>query len=162
MPQFKHAPIQRHPALTPLSRDHYTGLVCAQRSIRAADAHAVDRREALGIFLDAWFREIDEHIRDEERLLIELMNPGDRDRLLTEHARLRRLADEARAERRQTDPDADWLRRLGETLRDHIRWEERELFPRIEDDASEEQLAVIRHETDAIEDARPRSADRNS
>ncbi len=158
MPHFEHQPLQRHPALRPLSRDHYTGLVQAQHLIKAADGDAAARRRAVAELLDAWATDIAEHFADEERLLLPLMNKADTRRLTDEHQALTRAAAEAREQRRQTEPDADWLRRAGELLRDHIRWEERELFPRIEADADEAALRQLETRTAGIEASRPRNA----
>src|SRR5690606_35682769 len=127
-----HPPLQRHPSLQPLSRDHYLGLVHARRMVRAADADDIERRGALAAFLDAWDIEIAAHFDDEERLLAPLAPPAGRERLLREHRELRDLVDEARLRRREIDPGADWLADLGQRLNDHIRWEERELFTAIQ------------------------------
>lgn len=155
--RYEHAPIQRHPAMQPLSRDHYVGLVQAQRMIKAADGDAVARRAALAGFVDAWAQEIGKHFDDEERLLGALMNEPDKTRLLEEHAALRQVAHEAQEQRQRTDPDAAWARRAGELLRDHIRWEERELFTRIETQADDEALAKLKAKTEVMEAGRARS-----
>lgn len=158
MAKFQNPQLQREPALQPFSRDHYQGLVQARKAIRAAEQDAAARREAVASFLDAWRQEIADHFADEERLLIELMNEPDVRRLRDEHATLRRFAGEAETKAGDADPDPAWLRRLGETLEAHIRWEERELFPRIEQHATGEQLQLLKSHTDQIEAARPRNA----
>ncbi len=162
MPQFEHAPIQRHESLAPFSRDHYGGLVQARHLIKAAGDDEVTRRKVLSEFVDAWDREIAEHVRDEQRLLLDVMSAEDRDRLLREHRQLTNLAARARELRRQTDPDAETLKRIGEALERHIRWEDRELFGRLQDQLDDEQLAVIGHHTAEIEASRPRNACRDS
>jgi len=158
MARFKHDPIERHEALAPFSRDHYTGLVKARHLIKAADADAVARRKAVAEFVDGWDQEIAPHFADEERLLLEVMGDDDRNRILAEHRQLRDFAEQARQMRKQTDPDADLVRRIGQTLDDHIRWEERELFARIQGDLNEAQLAFIQQHTEPIEASRPRNA----
>jgi hemerythrin len=155
---MNYPPLKRHPALQPLSRDHYVGLVQAQRLLKAADADVAARREAARQFMSAWEAEIAEHFADEERLLPALIHQaGDRDRLLDEHTRLRALA--AEAERSIAgEPGSDLLRALGTLLHDHIRWEERQLFPVIEAAANPDQLTRLEEETHTIETSRPRSA----
>jgi hemerythrin-like domain-containing protein len=157
MPHFEHPPLERHPALQPLSRDHYTGLVHAQHLIKAAEGDPAARRQAVSELLDAWATEISEHFADEERLLLPLLDPTDADRLTDEHQTLRQIAEQARQQRRRTDPDADWLRQAGQRLRDHIRWEERELFPRVEARADAATLKQLEARTRDIEAARPRN-----
>jgi len=160
MPSFSHAPLSRHPALVPLSRDHYVGLVQAHRLMKAAAADDAQRRHALAEFADAWERELVEHFRDEERLLGALMSAEDRARLVGEHARLAELAQQARAARREVAPDATALHALGETLEGHIRWEERELFPRLQRQLNETQLTELQRHTAELEAARPRNTSR--
>lgn len=115
-------------------------------------------RKAVAEFVDGWDQEIAQHFADEERLLLDVMSDADRDRMLEEHRQLRDFAAQARQLRKQTDPDADLVRRIGQTLNDHIRWEERDLFTRIQDDLNDEQLAFIQQHTEPIEASRPRNA----
>jgi len=162
MSRFKKPPLERHEALAPLSRDHYSGLVLAQHLIKAAAADAVERRKAVAEFVDGWDREIAEHFDDEQRLLQGVMGEVDRKRLVDEHERLRRLAEQARVLRKQTDPDVQVVREIGQTLEAHIRWEERELFTRLQSELNAEQLASLQRQTEAIEAVRPRSVSRDA
>lgn len=152
-------PQQRHPSLQPFSRDHYVGLVQAQRLMKAdAAATVAQRRAALADFLRAWDDEIRVHFDDEERLLPPLMgDAAHRQRLTDEHAALRALAVEAAKLAGADDVDGACLRRLGELLERHIRWEERELFPAIERSAGAEEMRRLESETAAFEAARPRN-----
>ena len=156
---MKHPPIKRHASMQPFSRDHYAGLVQAQRLMRAAEDTAAARRDALASFLNAWRREIRSHFDEEERLLIPLIDDaGDVERLLDEHRTLRDFAHEAERQVNQHDPSRDWVRELGEMLRDHIRWEERELFGIIEQNADEQQMQSLGQQTQIIENSRDRDS----
>lgn len=160
MPDFNHAPIDRHESLAPFSRDHYRGLVVARHLIQSTDADREpgDRRAALLEFEEAWRDEIAEHFDDEERLLTGRLSGNDRKRLLTEHETLRALAERSTRLRDEADPDPVLVRQMGETLRRHIRWEERELFSRLQDQLSAEQLKALQQHTAIIEKQRPRDA----
>lgn len=151
---FQHPPIRRHASLQPLSRDHYRGLKAAQQLEKAADAAA--RRRAAAAFLEKWHRELAEHLADEERLLPPFLETAERTRLEREHALLRRYAEEASALDAQADPGAYWAQGLAAALRDHIRWEERTLYGRIQQRAGEDALAALGRETQQIESKRPR------
>jgi hemerythrin-like domain-containing protein len=154
---FVNPPLKRHASLQPFSRDHHLGLVRAQQLIRSASGDATQRRAAVRAFVDAWEQEIRDHFADEERLLIGLIAPGHERRLREEHAELARLAQEAPARAQSPDPQRDWTERLGKLLNDHIRWEERELFPAVETSASPETLEAIATETARVEQTRRRS-----
>ena len=157
MAEFVHPPIERHEAIAPLSRDHYVGLVHASRLIKAADRGRAERHGVLAGFLDAWDREILEHFRDEETLFTGLIGASDRERLLEEHARLGRMAEGLRAMRGRVDPDPEALAAMGVALRDHIRWEERDLFNTIQRENSPGALEDLRRETGSIDARRGRS-----
>ncbi len=157
MSDFRTPPIKRHEALIPLSRDHYVGLVHANRMKKSATADRVARHKAIAEFLDAWKSEIEPHFRDEERLLIPLIqDESDRRRLLDEHARLREGAGRAANERKSIDPDPGFVEGLGRDLEQHIRWEERVLFNSIQDHATADQLEHLSKLTAEVERARNR------
>lgn len=160
MSEYKNAPIQRHPSLAPLSRDHYIGLVQAQHLIKAGDtaqSDAVARRKAAAEFIDAWDHEICEHFEDEEKLLLPLMTQADRGQLLEEHLELRTDAKLLRAQRKEVDPDAAVMARMGSCLEKHIRWEERELFERLQNSLSPDQLADLQIAAQEVESHRDRT-----
>jgi len=156
---YEHPPLKRHESLQPLSRDHYVGLVCAEHLRKAglADGDAAARQKALDEFLDAWRREIAQHFADEERLLTELMTESEAAELDRQHGDLRARA-EAAERQGSDDPGAEWCRALGEALRDHIRWEERELFPALQARATPQQLEILAEHTAPIEQQRGRAS----
>ena len=156
MADYKNPPIHRHDALAPFSRDHYVGLVQARHLIRAAGADDAERHRAIAEFIEAWRDDILSHFEDEERLLLSLMADSDQQRMLAEHRRLAELESNVRGQRKQASPDPDLLRETGELLEQHIRWEERELFNRLQDQAGQAALSALHHSTAEIEASRDR------
>lgn len=149
--RFEHPPKKRDPALQPLSREHFNALCRARDLCNAPDASA--RRAALDKLVRAWSAEIAGHFDDEERLLLPLIRDcAARRRLLDEHAELKRMA--AAAQLVGPDPDPEWVKRLGQLLHDHIRWEERELFPSVEHGMSEADRTKLVEATMKIEERR--------
>jgi hemerythrin-like domain-containing protein len=134
------------------------GLQKAQRLLRAAASDGIERQAAVGEFVEAWASEIEDHFVQEEQLLLNLMSPAHVERFQEDHARLRVFASEAFERRNQEDPGADWSRALGQVLNDHIRWEERELFPAIENAASSATMQEIEKQTLLMESKRSRVA----
>lgn len=134
---------KRDPALIPLSHDHHQALVIAMLLRRATDATASGTREA---FLDFWKHECSAHFRTEEEVLFpaHAEYAGEHDsllrRALDDHAEIRRRADQLAAAER---PSGGQLNELGETLAAHVRLEERELFPAIEQTLPPERLAAV-------------------
>ena len=152
---MKYPPLKRHPALTPLSREHFNGLVQVRRLRRAADADAEQRRQVLAGFIAHWSTEMTAHFDDEERLLVPLASAPDGQRLLAEHAQLRALAEAARPRATAAEPGIDWMRALAAILERHIRWEEREFFERLQQQVRAEDLAALLPAAQTIERTRP-------
>ena len=132
--------MQRSDALAQLSRDHHHGLVAAQRLSRATEATLADARQA---FLRFWEDEGRQHFHEEEDVLLPAfarhVAPADEAivRVLTEHVDLRRRA---------ADLDAGSLEdahELGRRLHDHIRHEERVLFPMVEASFGDDELSDL-------------------
>jgi hypothetical protein len=121
--------MKRTDALQPLSRDHLKALLAAKRVVDASDAAT-----AGAAFSRFWELERD-HFRLEEEILLphwaahaEIDAPAV-ERVLADHLAIRagalRLARGALS--------LDELHDLGTRLHDHVRFEERRLFPMIED-----------------------------
>ena len=135
--------MRRAAALEPLSRDHHQALVVAQKLRRATVETAPTARRA---FISFWETEGQNHFRSEEELLLPAFaRHGDAGhdavvRVLVDHVNLRRLAGDLEA---QPEPPLHQLRELGELLHEHVRHEERILFPLIEEALPEQELAAL-------------------
>jgi len=128
--------MKRSTALFTLSREHHTALKVAQALVRVESATARDARDA---FLAFMAREGEQHFQAEESILLPAVNglfgaeDPDIERTLREHAEIRRRAAGLRTAPPDLPSDEQELRDLGKLLRDHVRHEERTLFPRIEE-----------------------------
>lgn len=129
--------MKRAEALQPLSRDHLKSLLAAKRLRNATDA-----AEAGQGFLDFWETEGQHHFRVEEEVLLPgwalhcAVDRGAVARMLEEHLTIRRGALRAAA----GEASLEELRDLGQLLDDHVRFEERELFPIVEGALAPEDL----------------------
>ncbi|QEL64470.1 hypothetical protein OTERR_09940 [Oryzomicrobium terrae] len=120
--------MKRHPALLILSREHHAALslaLAAKRAVQVGEGEvrAVARR-ALACYRD----ELLPHFAVEEETLLPLLEQAGEVQLvrrtLDEHRQLHELA----ATLASPVVDGEVLRRFGELLADHVRFEERELF----------------------------------
>jgi hypothetical protein len=142
--------MKRHPALQALSRDHHEALVVAQRLQRAGES---DASAAQAEFLQFWRTDGEPHFRAEEEVLLPRFavaggadNPAV-ERVLREHAEIR-----LRALQLQSGPASTRaLQALGKRLADHVRLEERELFPAIEAALDEPELSRLASDVAAAE-----------
>lgn len=133
----------RQPALQPLSRDHHQALAIALRLVRSNVDTAPSVRDA---FLRYWLSDGREHFRAEEEILLPTFaNHADPQhplvtRVLHDHLLIRRHA--IRIERGLEEPL--WrLRELGVLMSDHVRLEERELFPLVEEHVPPDELSWL-------------------
>ncbi|MGC9219859.1 MAG: hemerythrin domain-containing protein [Solirubrobacteraceae bacterium] len=135
--------MRRSKALAILSRDHHQALVVASALRRADDADAAQARR---LFLEFWEREGQNHFRQEEELLLPAYAVfGDAYdplvlRMLGDHVVIRA---QAAGLITQPDSNADTLHRLAARLTAHVRLEERELFPVIEQTMPPKELAEL-------------------
>lgn len=131
---------RRHESLIPLSHGHHHGLVLSLR-IRRALARASPETTALSDLaraVVAFFQsDLVPHFAAEEEGLFPILeaNLGPLDlvaELHEEHERLRAWIEELRRSM-EASPSAETLRAFGALLHDHIRKEERVLFPIVEE-----------------------------
>ncbi len=140
--------MKRSPELTPLSHDHHQALFVAMQLKRAED------RSVAGVYLDFFDRTGNRHFTIEEAILLPGWIVADPDadtematRVLAEHLELRTRACRLRLDQHTIED----LHELGELLDRHVRFEERELFPRIESGLDTEAIAALGAEIDVAE-----------
>ena len=142
--------MKRHRALQPLSRDHHIALTVALKLRRATETDADEVREA---FLAFWTENGAGHFRVEEDVLLPAFaEHGDPDdprvvTMLLDHVRIRA---QARAIARG-GADVDALHTLGSALERHVRLEEREVFPLIEEALSPAAAEALVNAVEAAE-----------
>jgi Hemerythrin HHE cation binding domain len=130
--------MKRSPELTPLSRDHHKALSHALR-LRRADADGV--AEVAGGFLAFLAGDGRRHFSQEEEHLLPALPPDAAalgDRVRDEHAEILR-----RAEHLGAEPAAPAAHELGVLLDAHVRFEERVLFPLLEERLTPGHLAEL-------------------
>ena len=135
--------MKRDEALQPLSREHLAALLVAKKL-----KEATTLAEATRTFLEFSQKDGRRHFRVEEEVLL----PGwamhaevDRDgvrRMLDDHLVIRREALRLEA----GEATLEEARELGKLLHDHVRFEERQLFPRAEADLRHRSRPPQRHD----------------
>ena len=115
-------PWKRHPALIELSREHHHSLSLCVRILRTpSESHQAE--------LEPHFVELMQHFQEEENQFAPYwpnIAPELRARFENDHAKLRQMM-------AQPDYTSEaWNQEFATNLRDHARFEERELFPAVE------------------------------
>jgi hypothetical protein len=133
--------MKRDARLRELSRDHHHALVLA-RFIEAMCVRDCIEEDAIGIVRERFAAEIVPHFDVEEMLLSALEGLGADDlvaRTRAEHATMLRLVEHA------VGSDPSPLRELAQLLVEHVRFEERELYPVCEERLEDDVLDRIAH-----------------
>jgi hemerythrin-like domain-containing protein len=131
-------PLVRSKQLTPLSHEHYEGLLFVWRIRQGLKRNASIR--TINDFINwFWKNHLQSHFEDEEKNLVPYLPVNDElsKRMMREHEAIRKLLP---VNRNLTFADINSFAGL---LHDHIRFEERELFPHIEKELSLTQLNDI-------------------
>src|ERR1700687_2927635 len=136
--------MKRHPSLHPLSQHHHFALIQALGMRRAAEAPAEKRQAAAERqaekFVAFWHKTGQKHFREEEEVLLPAYARHmrlDQDagvmRVLADHAEIRGAVQNFERSLAEKVPvEAENMAHLAKLLHDHVRFEENELFPRVE------------------------------
>lgn len=131
-------PIKRSKELAPLSREHHEGLLFVWK-IRQGLKNGTDINTIAAFVQWFWEADLKRHFQMEEKLLAPLLKSEPLiTRMIEEHQEL-----EALIHINEQIGDADLLAKIADTVNDHIRFEERVLFPFIEGAITPEQLKAI-------------------
>jgi len=153
--------LKRDPALVPLSRDHHFALMQALALTRSRGASAEKRRALAEDFLAFYERELLGHMADEEEALVPATSQiaaEDVCRLVAEHHGLRERAARLRQTLAEDGELEALLPDIGVRLHDHVRFEERVFFERVQERLTPEALADVGRAIEAHRAARGRMA----
>ncbi|MEO6732692.1 MAG: hemerythrin domain-containing protein [Ferruginibacter sp.] len=139
--------MKRHPALAHLSRDHHGALILARLLQKNAPAYKGLPADIEGRALYAmkfYKEELVNHFADEEKALQLVMGVSEHldqmvQTIFREHQELHQLFNSINSHADKTLP----LDELGKALEVHVRKEERELFPLIEETCNNQLMAAI-------------------
>ena len=149
--------MKRHPALIALSQDHHHGLALALRCRKQSLGQlkpmgAEGLRARAKEFRDFFSTNLIRHFRAEEEIIFPLLTAGSTqarsmiEELLADHQRIR-------STERSLETESGLAKLLfdaGDLLERHIRREERELFPLIEERLELENSDAVRERIDEI------------
>jgi hypothetical protein len=140
---------RRHDSLVPLSHDHHHALAQARRLERTASMDdEADRRRATDDFINFYLGSLLRHFREEEELFFAPLidEKGAQEsviRALTEHLRVHARVRRLKRDLADGEVEPNQLVELSKLLTAHVRFEERDLLPLVEDLLSEEELREL-------------------
>ena len=140
---------RRHDALVPLTHDHHHALAQARRLKGVAELEReADRRNAANDFVNFYYGRAVRHFHEEEELffapVVDHPEAGPLVvRAITEHLRLHALVRTVKRQLSIGEADDGVLREISDLLTEHVRFEEKELFPLIERLVTDDELADL-------------------
>lgn len=130
--------MRRDENIIPLSRDHHSGLLCCWK-IRQGLKTNVDLERIQPYVIYFWKTHLQKHFYEEENILFVLKDDAFCEKAIKEHREIEQSINEI-AENRVNKSVLEYLADL---LEQHIRYEERELFPYLEQKLTVDQLSNI-------------------
>jgi len=137
---------RRHETLIPLTHDHHHALAQARRLQDVAKLEDVtDRRNIANDFVNFYFGRAIRHFHEEEELFFAPLvdHPQARDlvaRAVGDHLRLHAMVRSVKRQISDGEADQQLLGEIATLLKEHVRFEEQELFPLVEQLVPEEEL----------------------
>ncbi|AZQ60918.1 hypothetical protein EI427_01415 [Flammeovirga pectinis] len=127
--------MKRNENLVPLSHEHHHGLLFCSRLKKAKNT---DKETIVNYITDFYSNVLKEHLDKEETALLHLLTDENlKTRFLNDHQIIHKMMDNVNA----TPEDIyDQALAISQFITNHIRFEERSLFPWIEANATAEQL----------------------
>ena len=129
---------RRHDTLIPLTHDHHHALAQARRLLDVAKMDDVtEQRNQTNDFINFYFGRAVRHFHEEEELffapLVDVPEASELVlRAVADHLRLHGLVRTVKRQLTDGDVDGERLTDISRILTDHVRFEEKELFPLIE------------------------------
>ena len=140
---------RRHEALVPLTHDHHHALAQARRLKEVAGLESeAQRRTAANDFVNFYFGRAVRHFHEEEELFFAPVVDDPEAgplvmRAVTEHLRLHALVRTVKRQLSSGEADNEMLVRISDLLTQHVRFEEKELFPALEQLVSDSELTDL-------------------
>lgn len=135
----KNRPIRRSENIIALSRDHHAGLLFCWK-IREGLRKDIPLAKILKYMNFFWEQHLKEHFREEEALLFNRLDDALSRQGKTEHLMLERRLHQLNS---YGNEDASEFSSFADLLTRHIRFEERVLFPHLENTLPESVLASV-------------------
>lgn len=142
----KNTPIKRDQNLVILSHEHHHGLVFCTRLNKA---HQTDIKTLQRFLDDFWLNDLVPHFKNEEKwFLAEMADNEIKEQFIAEHQQIRELVNRIQ---NSTQPVIELAAELAQVLNNHIRFEERILFPYLEKTIHTNKLLEIGNALSEIE-----------
>ncbi len=137
---MKKKPIKRNENIVKLSKDHHATLLFCWKIRQGVKQHASTER-MIKYAQYFWDHHFSSHFKEEEEFLFEPLKDEKVQKAIDDHQKIKTFINEISFP--GTENQEDILLELADMVEEHVRYEERILFPHLENELSEEQLKNI-------------------
>ncbi len=138
--KMKNEPLKRNQNLLKLSRDHHAGLLFCWK-IRQGVKYHIETGRMINYVKYFWNHHLATHFKEEEEFLFAPIQDKEVQKALHDHQKIRTFVDKIDVSGMENEDDV--LLEFADTVDDHIRYEERILFPHLQEKLSDQQLEMI-------------------
>lgn len=140
--------MRRHNTLIPLTHDHHHALAQVRKLRSAASGSEDGRRSAAKLFLEFFHSDTIKHFREEEEIIFPFVVEaaearGTLEQVMIQHLRIHALVHKLHRESEESVPSPETLLWIAESLEEHVRFEEKVVFPMIETMVEERDLDAV-------------------
>ena len=133
-------PIKRNENIVKLSRDHHASLLFCWKLRQGVKYHA--SKDRIFTYVQYfWDHHFSKHFKEEEEFLFAPLKDEVVQKAIDDHQKIKIFFDQINVEGMESE--ADILLELADMVDQHVRFEERILFPHLEEKLSKEQLEII-------------------
>nr|WP_315030158.1 hemerythrin domain-containing protein [uncultured Chryseobacterium sp.] len=136
--------MKRNENIVLLSRDHHFGLLCSWK-IRQGLRKEVEAERIKKYILYFWKNHLEEHFREEEQILFPYLEDEFTSRIQSEHGQLKAVVSQI-----ENSEELNLFSDFAGLLEQHIRFEERDWFPHLEENLNNTSLDQIGKELNHI------------
>ena len=137
---MKNKPLRRNENLVKLSKDHHAGLLFCWK-IRQGIKYHIETNRMIKYVKYFWDHHLAAHFKEEEEFLFPPLKDKEVQKALDDHQKIKIFVGKIAVTGMEREQGV--LLELADTLDNHIRYEERILFPHLQEKLSEEQLKKI-------------------
>ncbi|MEO6905272.1 MAG: hemerythrin domain-containing protein [Ginsengibacter sp.] len=137
---MKKKPIKRNENLVKLSKDHHASLLFCWK-LRQGIKYHVEIERLLNYVQYFWLHHFSTHFKEEEEFLFKPFKDELAQKAMDDHQKIKNFIDQVSFSEKKYEEDI--LLELAEMVDQHVRYEERILFPHLEGKLSDEQLKTI-------------------
>lgn len=133
-------PIKRNVSLIKLSRDHHAGLLFCWK-LRQGVKYHIKKDRMISYVKYFWANHFSEHFKEEEEILFGPDRSEEVQKALADHQKIKTFFENINDS--VLEKEENVLLELADSVDDHIRFEERVLFPHLQEKLSDKQLEKI-------------------